>query len=405
MKVDFVVMAHAKREPYFDYLREHLGDDVKFSIDDDVQKLGTWGNARRAWSMVDRTADYGVVIQDDAILCEGFKEKAVEFIAKHEGYAMNLFYGNRGSSNKIWRDSTTRDEGYVEHIRLMWGVAIALPVYHIDTLIASGDRQLGLPDDTRIKNYWATTGLKARFPDPCLVDHRYGESLVEGTKDRDRGALNFIDKVHIPKIFHQIWVGDKPYPKEWIDTWRNVTGWEHRLWTEKEIEALDIINRDKYDWYKANRIWHGMADIARLEILYKYGGVYIDADTQRLKPWKDWRWLHMDFFAVRGNTAPRNNYRVTNGIMGCMPESEIVGEYISRVFKAEQFMPAWDTIGGTLLTKILQENMSNPNIAILEPYWFYPQNSRGIRTRGHDKAIARHFWGSTRRKGTGTYGG
>lgn len=404
MKLDIVVMAHSSREHYFNYLKNYLGDNVKFSIDTPELKLGTWGNARRAWSMIDRQADYGLVIQDDAILCDDFLTKAKHFITQHQGYALNLFFGNRKNSRYLWDYSKTRSSGYVESPKLMWGVAIALPVEHIDPMIEYGDRcDPTTADDTRIKQYCLQAKLSARFPDPCLVDHRYGESLVDGIKDRERSAINYIDKVDIPKVFHQIWVGNKPEPRKWTNTWRTISGWKHILWTDKELDQLDMINRDKYEWYKKQRIYHGMADIARLEILYRYGGIYVDADTQRLKKWRDYRWHHIGLFAVRGNTAPSNHYRITNGIIGATPKNDVIGEYIYRISQTDQLTPAWDTIGGTMLTQLILDNIDNPNIAILEPYWFYPKNSRGIISHNAQHAIAQHHWGSTPRKGTGTY--
>jgi hypothetical protein len=36
------------------------------------------------------------------------------------------------------------------------------------------------------------------------------------------------------------------------------------LWTEKEIDALNLINRDKYDYYYELKKYYGCADIVRV---------------------------------------------------------------------------------------------------------------------------------------------
>lgn len=91
----------------------------------------------------------------------------------------------------------------------------------------------------------------------------------------------------ISKKIHQIWVGDLPAPFKIMESWQrycNKFGWEYYLWNEKSIEALDLVNRHIYDFYKneskieAKSKYQGMADIARLEIVNKFGGYYFDCD-------------------------------------------------------------------------------------------------------------------------------
>lgn len=55
---------------------------------------------------------------------------------------------------------------------------------------------------------------------------------------------------------------------------------QYTLWdNDKAAEFTDMINRDLFD---QESMWQCKADIMRLEILYKYGGVYIDADMVSL---------------------------------------------------------------------------------------------------------------------------
>ena len=94
----------------------------------------------------------------------------------------------------------------------------------------------------------------------------------------------------IPRIIHQVWEGKRestlPTRLQILsDSWKekNPT-WEYRLWHEKDMNELvekhfpffkSIYNNFKYDVQR----W----DTIRYMILYVYGGVYTDLDTECYK--------------------------------------------------------------------------------------------------------------------------
>ena len=85
----------------------------------------------------------------------------------------------------------------------------------------------------------------------------------------------------IPKIIHQLWVGHHKVPYKFIDTWRkdyidSNPSWQYKLWREEDIDSIDMQNREIYDKEYG---YSGKADIARYEILYQHGGIWIDADA------------------------------------------------------------------------------------------------------------------------------
>lgn len=88
----------------------------------------------------------------------------------------------------------------------------------------------------------------------------------------------------IPRSIHQVWFGGLGRaPTKIMASWRSMCelhGWDYRLWTESEIDALPLENRAVYDWFRARRDLHGMSDVARIEILQRFGGVYCDCDFQ-----------------------------------------------------------------------------------------------------------------------------
>lgn len=88
----------------------------------------------------------------------------------------------------------------------------------------------------------------------------------------------------IPKIIHQIWLGS-PFPEAYKtlqETWlRNHPDWKYILWTDKDVEELGLYNKALYD---RARNYGEKSDIARYEILYRFGGLYVDTDFECLKP-------------------------------------------------------------------------------------------------------------------------
>lgn len=95
----------------------------------------------------------------------------------------------------------------------------------------------------------------------------------------------------IPKTIHQIWLGNKPIPEEEIqyqEAWvRLHPDWQFRLWTEKELGVLQFQNEVLQSVHKnllKDACHFGQqANIYRLELLRKYGGLYVDTDTEPLK--------------------------------------------------------------------------------------------------------------------------
>jgi mannosyltransferase OCH1-like enzyme len=91
----------------------------------------------------------------------------------------------------------------------------------------------------------------------------------------------------IPRTIHHIWLGPDPLPDDhrpWIDSWRrHHPKWEHRLWTEENLPE-DPIRPEILERLRAPV---ERADILRLEILYRHGGVYVDTDLECLRPLDD----------------------------------------------------------------------------------------------------------------------
>jgi len=89
----------------------------------------------------------------------------------------------------------------------------------------------------------------------------------------------------IPKVIHYCWVGGKPLPEKHracIASWR-------RMMPDAEIKEWNETNYDFHrnaymdEAYRAQK-WGFVPDYARLDIVYREGGIYLDTDVEMLKP-------------------------------------------------------------------------------------------------------------------------
>lgn len=90
--------------------------------------------------------------------------------------------------------------------------------------------------------------------------------------------------MRIPPVLHQIWLGPNPLPSEferYRRTWaRHNPRWELRLWTEDDLPR-DLRRPEAAERLRAPA---ERSDILRLELLWRFGGVYADTDFECLRP-------------------------------------------------------------------------------------------------------------------------
>jgi len=203
----------------------------------------------------------------------------------------------------------------------------------------------------------------------------------------------------VPKKIHQIWLGSnvpKKY-KKWIQDWKKYNpDFEYCLWTEEKILKLDLVNRDQF--IKAKN--YGVkSDIARNEILLKFGGIYIDVDFEPLKKINK-KLLTFPFLA--GNMFDLTP-AIANGLMISEPKSKLLellvynlGNCPRELLTANQIM---SYCGPYYLTKIIKKNFDSlKDIIILPSQYFYPWPNFLINEKYYrkdyvtSKSFAIHHW-------------
>jgi len=138
----------------------------------------------------------------------------------------------------------------------------------------------------------------------------------------------------IPKIIHQIWIGGNNIPQQYQyynSTWKKLNpDWNIIIWEDEDIKKLDP---DIIKLINQARSFAEKADIMRLDILKKYGGVYVDMDTLALKPF-DKIIQNYEFVAV--TAATDENFEVTNSLIASSINNPIINnaiEYLKNNWK------------------------------------------------------------------------
>ncbi len=92
----------------------------------------------------------------------------------------------------------------------------------------------------------------------------------------------------IPKIIHYCWFGHNEKPAsvlKCIKSWQKYCpDYEIIEWTEDNYDInANLYCKQAYE----NKKWAFATDYARLDIVYKYGGVYLDTDVEVIRPIED----------------------------------------------------------------------------------------------------------------------
>ena len=111
-----------------------------------------------------------------------------------------------------------------------------------------------------------------------LIDNNCDWKLDSGEMDCD--IVN-VDGIHIPKVIHYCWFGKSKIPdryREWMKSWKKYCpDYEIVEWNESNYD----VNKNEYmaEAYDARK-WGFVPDYARLDIIYHYGGIYLDTDVE-----------------------------------------------------------------------------------------------------------------------------
>lgn len=227
------------------------------------------------------------------------------------------------------------------------------------------------------KHYFKTKKEKAAYEKEEKLFSDIYENAVAIIRSRKE-----VDELTIPKIIHVIWLGSEIPEKysEWQQTWKDLEGWEYRLWTDKEVESLTLINRDLYD---SSTNYGEKSDILRLEILYQFGGLYVDTDFACINPAYFEAFHHsLDFYI---GTEPINcqSLKIGNALIGSSPRHPFLEKLITLLpsnhskYKKRNMNNTVEMTGPGFISRVAYDYIISPsdsswNVSIFPPSFFYP---------------------------------
>ena len=138
----------------------------------------------------------------------------------------------------------------------------------------------------------------------------------------------------IPKVIHYCWFGGNELSQKAVkcmESWKKYCpDWEIKEWNEQnyDVEKIPYIR----DAYKEKK-WAFVSDYVRLDVVWQYGGIYLDTDVELIKP-LDFFLEEEVFFALE-----KKNLCINTGLgFGAVPENRILRQLMELYEKLSFYM-------------------------------------------------------------------
>lgn len=205
----------------------------------------------------------------------------------------------------------------------------------------------GCKKDTLRKGVWSKDEDEELSWGKSFLQHYTGQVAKEMTNECDvERILKKNRKRSIPKSIHFIWLGDSPLPlpcdisstqsddscmlTKPIQSWKEYhPEWKIHIWRDNVVRNNEHVwyNQDVLDFAMRQGNYGLASDVLRLELLYKYGGMYADIDYICLGSIDNFH-LEYDFYAGASNTGC---IEVNNGILASKPNHPLVRKMMESI--------------------------------------------------------------------------
>lgn len=176
----------------------------------------------------------------------------------------------------------------------------------------------------------------------------------------------------------------------WLD---NNPDWELKLWNESNLPKLknQALFDNAHHLVESRLLGRFRSNLARLEILHRYGGVYIDCDFVATKPIPD-RYLNSNLFLPW-----ENDKFVNNGLIGSAPKHPWIRKVIDAIphsVLSQPGKPSNVTCGPHLLTSLLTDDVTLIPAEEVYPYGW--KDALAETAQITNEAWAYHLWAGSR---------
>lgn len=192
-----------------------------------------------------------------------------------------------------------------------------------------------------------------------------------------------------PKIIHQTWFGPMEklgrHKRKLMQGCRQMhekAGWKYILWTDNNISKLyqqegtsQLIN---HDWFATGEPIV-RSDLARMEILFAHGGLYLDADSECLRPFDP---LHENLVSDRYECYAgiemknKDTFKefptglIAQGTVGCVKHAVSMMAMVTSLLYSARNNPPWIASGPYQFSSVI--NYWNLPVKLLPSHVFYP---------------------------------
>eukprot|EP00448_Togula_jolla_P005294 CAMPEP_0170620132 /NCGR_PEP_ID=MMETSP0224-20130122/27894_1 /TAXON_ID=285029 /ORGANISM="Togula jolla, Strain CCCM 725" /LENGTH=660 /DNA_ID=CAMNT_0010946283 /DNA_START=1 /DNA_END=1980 /DNA_ORIENTATION=- len=206
----------------------------------------------------------------------------------------------------------------------------------------------------------------------------------------------------VPRILHQTWFGDlTKAPKTLMEGCKQMhLGWSYMLWTQHEMTWLQNQKLFNASWTTYNLA----SDIVRWEILARFGGVYVDADSECLKSMEplleELEDSELECLAANESEEMMPGL-VDSGTMACKSDS-VSMKIMVEGMQARASSAPWMQFGPGYLTDALSHPLYSSMLSfmLLNSRTFYPAHHSNFQNFPVSKvdlsvSYTYHHWGTT----------
>lgn len=210
----------------------------------------------------------------------------------------------------------------------------------------------------------------------------------------------------IPKIIHYCWFGKKRKPKmvkDCIASWKkHLPDYQIVEWNEKNASLSHPFVKEAYRQKK----WAFVSDYVRLEIIEKFGGIYLDTDVMIVKN-LDY-FLEQEFFI-----GAEDSDFISGGIFGALPDNSFI-KSCRKFYDSLQFDKV-SNLGYITFPRIITQNfrelysfkndfnkiVTEGALKIYPCMYFYPlsyedrKNINNYKNYIKAETYVVHLWGSS----------